>query len=546
MRKIVVLNPKGGSGKTTIATNLAAYYAAQGLGTVLMDFDPQGSTRRWLRNRPPEQPQIQGIAAFEKNPRVTRSFLLRLPAGTQRVVVDTPAAVASQDMGELVRDATAIIVPVLPSDIDIHACSRCIADLLLVAKVSRSEDRIGVVANRVRRNTLAFDVLTRFLQTLEIPVITTLRDSQHYVRAAELGTGIHEMKPYLVREDTDTWEPLLAWIDARSPQSVAPSPSPLPSPSPSPSALVKKPLNKVQILSPRTGESFALERRPDDLEKKIEIRWQTLDPESRTRAILTRRGDPSPIFDEEVESKKRQAVAQVTLEAPGTYLLEIRGTEGDDRSLAKSEFQLLPDFEAIELQDPLIGGRKLLTNKLDGARMKDFEVTLRWNAYRRAKKYRLTFGSDPEIKNVLFEMDVSGDEYILKTGKILVGNFYYRVSAVLPSGFRPRSKIEVFNFNFLPPTPVMPRHEAVLNLASLSGPEGPTILLTWEKTHFTDSYELEISADERFERMLTRQRLSQNFYVFQVNARGKFWWRVRGFAKELASGPSNRRAFTVK
>lgn len=232
MRKIVVLNPKGGSGKTTIATNLAAYYAAQGLGTVLMDFDPQGSTRRWLRNRPPEQPQIQGIAAFEKNPRVTRSFLLRLPAGTQRVVVDTPAAVASHDMGELVRDATAIIVPVLPSDIDIHACSRCIADLLLVAKVSRSEDRIGVVANRVRRNTLAFDVLTRFLQTLEIPVITTLRDSQHYVRAAELGTGIHEMKPYLVREGTDTWEPLLAWIDARSPQSVAPSPSPLPSPSP--------------------------------------------------------------------------------------------------------------------------------------------------------------------------------------------------------------------------------------------------------------------------------------------------------------------------
>ena len=89
----------------------------------------------------------------------------------------------------MTRDAHKIIVPVLPSDIDIHACSRCIRDLLLVAKIRREDDRIGVVANRIRRNTLTYQALIRFLHTLGIPIVATIRDSQNYVRAAELGVG---------------------------------------------------------------------------------------------------------------------------------------------------------------------------------------------------------------------------------------------------------------------------------------------------------------------------------------------------------------------
>ena len=100
-------------------------------------------------------------------------------------------------MPELTRDADKVIVPVLPSDIDIHAASRCIADLLLVAKIKRAENRIGVIANRVRKNTLMFQSLMRFLEKLDIPVIATIRDSQNYVRAAEQGVGIHEMKSYI-------------------------------------------------------------------------------------------------------------------------------------------------------------------------------------------------------------------------------------------------------------------------------------------------------------------------------------------------------------
>jgi chromosome partitioning protein len=215
MQRILVLNPKGGSGKTTLATNLVSYFASTGDHPLLTDSDPQGSSMRWLKKRQPEQAPIHGIAAYERSMRMTRAWQMRTPSDAAHVVVDTPAALVAQDMPELTRSCDVIVVPVLPSDIDIHAFSKCIADLLLIAKVRRDEHRIAVVANRVKRNTLIFQSLMRFLDTLRIPVIATLRDSQNYVRAAELGVGIHEMKPQLVEQDLADWEPLLAWLGAK-------------------------------------------------------------------------------------------------------------------------------------------------------------------------------------------------------------------------------------------------------------------------------------------------------------------------------------------
>ena len=217
MQKIVVLNPKGGSGKTTIASNLASYFAVAGLRPTLMDMDAQGSSTRWLSKRAKGQPTIYGIAAFERNSRVTRSFATRLPMDTERLIVDTAAALAPQSLPDITRNATAILVPVLPSDIDIHAAAKCISDLLLIAKVRRDEQRIAVIANRVKKNTLMYKALMKFLETLQIPVIATLRDSQNYIRAAESGIGLFEMKPYLVREDLDQWLPLVGWLAQRKP-----------------------------------------------------------------------------------------------------------------------------------------------------------------------------------------------------------------------------------------------------------------------------------------------------------------------------------------
>jgi chromosome partitioning protein len=217
MKRIVVLNPKGGSGKTTLAINLASYYASCQQKVVLMDYDPQGSSVRWAKKRQPAQSPIHVIAAFENDARTTRAFQLRIPPNTTHVIIDTPAALDSPKLPDITRGADKIIVPVLPSDIDIHACSRCIRDLLLVASI--------------RRNTLTYQSLIRFLQTLGIPIVTTIRDSQNYVRAAELGIGVHEMKTYIAREDVEQWTPLIEWLSKPSANQPAPSSTPTTPPS---------------------------------------------------------------------------------------------------------------------------------------------------------------------------------------------------------------------------------------------------------------------------------------------------------------------------
>jgi len=213
LKRIVVLNPKGGCGKTTLATNLASYYSLNGPMPAVMDCDPQGSTMSWLDRRDTSRPPIHGIAAYKKTMQATRSWQLRVPNETTHLIVDSPASLTHDDLREMTRDASSILVPVLPSAIDIHAASRCIADLLLVAKVDRRENKLAVVASRTRRNTKSFEKLMRFLDSLGIPIIAVLRDSQNFVHAAEQGIGIVEMQPHKVRKDRIELEKIVTWLD---------------------------------------------------------------------------------------------------------------------------------------------------------------------------------------------------------------------------------------------------------------------------------------------------------------------------------------------
>ncbi len=213
MRRIILLNSKGGCGKTTLATNLASWYAARGQLTALLDHDPQGSSMRWLSSRPWNLPPIHGVAAYERPGGMTRSFQLRVPPDTERVILDAPAGVTGAPLLELVRGVDAIIVPVLPSPIDIHAASRFIQELLLTAKVRASSVRLGVVANRVKPNTLVYQALQRFLQSLNFPFLTRLRDTQLYMRASEQGIGIHELDDPRAAHDRAQWDPLLRWLE---------------------------------------------------------------------------------------------------------------------------------------------------------------------------------------------------------------------------------------------------------------------------------------------------------------------------------------------
>ena len=223
MQRIVVLNPKGGSGKTTVASNLAACFAANGERPALMDLDPQGSSMRWLRKRPDDAPPIHGIAAFERSGAVTRSWQMRVPADCGAVIIDTPAAIDPHALPDLTRGVDAVLVPVMPSEIDIHATAKCIADLLLVAKIRRSQRRIGIIANRVRGNTRVAQSLTRFLTSLDIPLVTTLRDTQNYVRSAEIGLGVYEMPQWQVQQDLPQWQEILSWLAERRPGQSAPA-----------------------------------------------------------------------------------------------------------------------------------------------------------------------------------------------------------------------------------------------------------------------------------------------------------------------------------
>jgi len=154
-----------------------------------------------------------GIAAFQRRRDVTRAFQMRLPVEAERVIMDAPAGVTGLSLVEYVQRVDTILIPVLPSPIDIHAAAHFIQDLLLVGKVRSTGIRVAVVANRVRENTRVFKDLERFLTSLKLPLVATLRDSQNHIRAAELGLGIHELGGSRIYPDHDRWAPLVTWLD---------------------------------------------------------------------------------------------------------------------------------------------------------------------------------------------------------------------------------------------------------------------------------------------------------------------------------------------
>jgi chromosome partitioning protein len=216
MLRIVVINSKGGCGKTTISTNLASFYAANGNSAALYDYDPQGSSMRWLRSRAEEAAGIYGVTAHQSAARATTmSWHMRLPPETERLIIDTPPGLKGYNLVEQIKGADCLLIPVLPSPIDIFATADFIRDLLLEAKVRQTRTRIGIIANRVKKNTLAFQALERFLRTLSIPVVARLRDSQNYVKASEEGLGIHELKNKPVYVDKMHWRGICDWIEQR-------------------------------------------------------------------------------------------------------------------------------------------------------------------------------------------------------------------------------------------------------------------------------------------------------------------------------------------
>jgi len=215
LQRILIANAKGGCGKSTVATNLASFYATQGIGTALFDYDDQRSSTRWLNRRPSDKPAIHGVdASATSSINVTRTWLLRVPENVERIIIDTPAGLKGDELVRQTKDVDCIIVPVLPSPIDIHATADFIRDLLLLCKVRERQIRLAIIANRTRTNTLSFKALEKFLATLKIPVIARLRDTQQYTHAVEQGCGVHEIKSSQTKKDVAHWNDLINWLEA--------------------------------------------------------------------------------------------------------------------------------------------------------------------------------------------------------------------------------------------------------------------------------------------------------------------------------------------
>jgi len=211
MRHIMVLNAKGGCGKSTLATNIASYFATQGAAVALADYDPQRSSLDWLDRRSDDRASIAAVAGFEDG-------LKYAPRNADILVIDAPARSHGAELSDLVKHAETIVVPVLASTIDMQATTTFLEELRGVPKIAKKQAKIAAVANRVRDNTLIFDDLDEYLTKARIPYVAALREAQNYVRAYTRGIGIFELPEYLAWPDWDEWEPLTDWLRSKRSQ----------------------------------------------------------------------------------------------------------------------------------------------------------------------------------------------------------------------------------------------------------------------------------------------------------------------------------------
>ncbi|HEX7441761.1 MAG TPA: ParA family protein [Caldimonas sp.] len=204
MPVIVVANPKGGVGKTTIATNLAGYFAARGEKVMLGDVDRQQSSRTWLALRPAGLPRIE---TWE----VAHDDVVRPPKGTTHVVLDTPAGLHGKRLDEVMKIADKVLIPLQPSIFDIHASSDFIQQLMAHRRSERVQ--MAIVGMRTREGTISTDQLRNFLEGVHLPLLGFLRDTQNYVHLAAHGLTLWDVASSRFERDREQWEPITNWAD---------------------------------------------------------------------------------------------------------------------------------------------------------------------------------------------------------------------------------------------------------------------------------------------------------------------------------------------
>ncbi len=212
MKTTLVVNPKGGAGKTTVAINLASYFAAEQIPVTLMDYDPQGSSLHWLRLRRPEATKIHAANAAPQRYGRLRSFDMYVPPETRHVIIDAPARSAGVLLHEMLARSSTVLVPLVPSIIDLHATGNFLRELTAMAPVKYGHVRMAVIANKVRRSMPAYAPLQTVLDSLGLKLLARLIDSDVFLRAAESGAGIFELNPGVAAAERSQFMPIVEWV----------------------------------------------------------------------------------------------------------------------------------------------------------------------------------------------------------------------------------------------------------------------------------------------------------------------------------------------
>lgn len=206
MLKVLIASCKGGCGKTTLATHLAAYYAVEGRNTVLVDCDRLASSRRWCERRAGLASAVLPIDGTRRNWRE------RIPSGAERVIIDTPAGASASDIDELLDYVDAVLIPILPSPFDLDACRPFVESVAGLSRIRRGKVAAGLVGNRLRPWTQSSQLALEEMRQFALPVIAQLRDTQGYVVATGLGKSLFDYHSEAVRSHQDDWKPLLRWL----------------------------------------------------------------------------------------------------------------------------------------------------------------------------------------------------------------------------------------------------------------------------------------------------------------------------------------------
>ena len=207
MPVIVIANPKGGSGKSTLSTNVAGFFASRGHAVMLGDADVQQSSRLWLGLRPAE---AATITTWELQADLV--LTAKPPRGTTHVVIDTPGGLGGWRFKEVVSRADKLLIPIMPSIFDMYASQTFIEQLREVTKTSKT--KLGIVGMRVDERTIAASKLREFMDKLDVPIIGFLRDTQYYLHMAAHGLSLFDLNPSKVQKDLQQWQVICEWLES--------------------------------------------------------------------------------------------------------------------------------------------------------------------------------------------------------------------------------------------------------------------------------------------------------------------------------------------